>query len=181
MGRLDHPSLAESLFMGLLRSLVCLLLRVGGAVPQASADAPYEGHHGPYAAPTSVPIALRPPRRISPKAVVRSCARRPAVCNFRREGESLTYLEYMAVGKHRRSDYEDTCLDFLYFAQGRGLPFEGPSQVDGAMSLYFEEMFSCGDHASLGRATLAAFEHFFPSYGRHETFPLPRARRCLVS
>jgi hypothetical protein len=75
--------------------------------------------------------------------------------------------------------YHKLVSSFLIFCENRGLSLDHATDVDVALNAKLNEMFLEGMDIALGSKLVAGWQHFFPRYGRHGDYSLPRALRAL--
>jgi hypothetical protein len=91
------------------------------------------------------------------------------------------FLESTRVKTPTTTLYDSRVWEFLQFVQVRQLAFKDVTDIDAAFSRYFDSLYACGDHHSIGRGTLAGFLHFYTEFGRDYERAFVRAKNALTS
>jgi hypothetical protein len=95
-------------------------------------------------------------------------------------GFDVTLLERAAVAQSTNTQYDARNRVFIEFCLETQQPMSCPAEVDSALVEFLEILFFEGEHASVGRQTLAAWLHAFPQFGSRGSFDLPRSWRAVA-
>ena len=91
----------------------------------------------------------------------------------------LTPLERGNLIQVVNTSYEKYYQEFRTYCERQGFPLASDTQVDLAMTLYFNDRFLKGESSHHGEKTMAAWAHRHASFGRFGARKLPRSWRSI--